>query len=292
MILQSGRPTWSLVALLAVSWSAAHCQETKPSSQTSQETTPTKVTLCQLLSKPEQYNGKEVVVRAQYNHGFEWSALHSPECFSQTNLVWLDLSQVKNKASLKTLGGFEMTDTFELTVQGIFVSGKRYGHLGSYRYQIIAKELSDIQKPTQPIAPKFSELSREDSTRLEQQRGIVAAAAKQRYGTPILTRTISDLPILQRLIDDKAFSKRQTYELQSLGVTFGDVLTSELPLRWVMVTDEYGTDPTLRLKDTSVQINALTMISKRIEKDEGVNLSELLRITREQLTRLTESGHL
>jgi hypothetical protein len=25
----------------------------------------------QLLSKPEQYNGKEVVVRAQYNHGFE-----------------------------------------------------------------------------------------------------------------------------------------------------------------------------------------------------------------------------
>jgi hypothetical protein len=151
MILQSVRPIWSLVALLAVSWCpAAPCQGTKGSSQTSQEATPTKVTLCQLLSKPEQYNGKEVVVRARYNHGFEWSVLHSPECFSQENLVWLDLSQVKNKASLKPLGGWETTDTFNLTVQGIFLSGKRYGHLGSYRYQIIASELSDIQKPPIP----------------------------------------------------------------------------------------------------------------------------------------------
>lgn len=31
-----------------------------------------------------------------------------------------------------------------------------------------------------------------------------------------------------------------------------------------MVTDEYGTDPTLRYKDSPVNINALTMISKRV----------------------------
>jgi hypothetical protein len=99
------------------------------------------------------------------------------------------------------------------------------------------------------------------------------------------------LPVLQRLIDDKAFSKSQTYELQSLGIAFGDVLASELPLRWVMVTDEYGTDPTLRFKGTTVQINALTMISKRVGKDEKVNLSDLLRITREQVTRLSESDN-
>jgi hypothetical protein len=71
--------------------------------------------------------------------------------------------------------------------------------------------------------------------------------------------------------------------LQCLGVAFGDVLASELPLRWVMVTDEYGTDPTLRFKDTSLNVNALTMISKRVERDEAVNVSELLRKTREQL---------
>lgn len=147
------------------------------------------------------------------------------------------------------------------------------------------------QKAAQPAMPKFSELSHEDRTRLDQQRAIVAAAAKQRYGTSNLTKTAADLSVLQRLIDDKVFRKTQTYELQSLGIAFGDVLATELPLRWVMVTDEYGTDPTLRFKATTVQINALTMISKRIEKDEKVNLSELLRITREQLASLSESDN-
>jgi hypothetical protein len=114
----------------------------------------------------------------------------------------------------------------------------------------------------------------------------VAAAAKQRYGTRALTRTKRDLPVLQKLIDDKAFNKSQKYELQSLGAALGDVLASGLPLRWVMVTDEYGTDATLRYKDTTVQINALTMISKRVERDEAVSVSELLRITRDRLARL------
>jgi hypothetical protein len=132
--------------------------------------------------------------------------------------------------------------------------------------------------------PKFSELSHKDSERLDQQRALVAAAARQRYGTAELSRTKGDLPILQRLIDDKVFKKSQTYELQSLGVVFGDVLASELPLRWVMIADEYGTDPTLRFKNTSVNINALTMISKRVERDEPVDVFSLLQTNREVLS--------
>jgi len=133
--------------------------------------------------------------------------------------------------------------------------------------------------------PKFTELSREDSARLEQRRAVVAAAAKQRYGTTALTRTKRDLPVFQNLVDERVFNKSQTYELPSLGVAFGDVLARELPLRWVRVTDEHGSDPTLRFKETTVQINALTMISKRVERDEPVNVSELLRMTRRQLAR-------
>jgi Domain of unknown function (DUF3806) len=109
--------------------------------------------------------------------------------------------------------------------------------------------------------------------------------AKERYGAPSLTKTKEDLVILQRLIDDQAFRKSQTYELQCLGVAFGDVLANEYPLRWMMVTDEYGTDPTLRYKDMPLQINALTMISKRAERGEPVSLLQLLRITGEQLAR-------
>jgi hypothetical protein len=133
--------------------------------------------------------------------------------------------------------------------------------------------------------PKFSDLSPDDSKRLDQQRALIATAIRQRYGTQSLTRTKSDLPLLQRLLDDRVFRKSQTYELQSLGVAFGDVLTSEFPLRWVMITDEYGTDPTLRFKDTGTNINALTMISKRVERDERVDVFELVRNTRDALRR-------
>ncbi len=132
-------------------------------------------------------------------------------------------------------------------------------------------------------APKYSELSPEDRERLDRQRAVVAAEVRKRYGAAKLTGTVSDLPVLQKLIDDGAFEKTQTYELQSLGVAFGDVLASELPLRWVMVTDEFGTDPTLRFKNRTLQINALTMISKRIERGESVNLTYLLQTTREHL---------
>jgi hypothetical protein len=131
--------------------------------------------------------------------------------------------------------------------------------------------------------PRFSELSHQNSERLNQQRAIIAAVAKQRYGRT-LSRTKRDLPVLQQLIDDKVFKKSQTYELQSLGIVFGDVLVSELPLRWVMITDEYGTDPTLRFKNTSLNINPLTMISKRVERDEPVDLSRLLQQNREALS--------
>jgi hypothetical protein len=141
------------------------------------------------------------------------------------------------------------------------------------------------QSLSKPVSlPQFAELSRDDAARLEQQRAVVAAAAKRR-GLGNLNRTTADLPVLQKLIDERVFSKSQTYELQCLGVAFGDVLADELPLRWVMVTDEYRTDPTLRYKKTTIQINALTMISKRIERDEPVNVSELVRITRKQLAQ-------
>jgi hypothetical protein len=52
-----------------------------------------------------------------------------------------------------------------------------------------------------------------------------------------------------------------------------------------MVTDEFGTDPTLRFKKTTIQVNALTMISKRVERDEKVDLLWLLRETREHLVQ-------
>ena len=146
------------------------------------------------------------------------------------------------------------------------------------------------QETPKPLPPRFNELSQDDIARLDRQRAVIAARAKQRYGTPALKKDASDLAVLQRLIDDKAFAKTATYELQSLGVAFGDVMASEFPLKWAMVTDEYGTDPTLRFKNTTLQINALTMISQRVERGESVDLDYLLQATGEYLRRFSKTG--
>src|SRR5260370_27505457 len=86
--------------------------------------------------------------------------------------------------------------------------------------------IAGCSKPQVPphLTPKFNELSDSDRVRLDQQRAIVAATAKQKNGTGGLTKTGADLPILQRLIEDNAFNKTQPYVLQSLGVAFGDDL--------------------------------------------------------------------
>ena len=78
------------------------------------------------------------------------------------------------------------------------------------------------------------------------------------------------------MIDARVLLPAQTWELQSLGVAFGDALVGMIDgLAWCEVTDEYGTDPTLRYRETSFQVNALTMVSKRIESGKPVDLEQM-----------------
>ena len=136
----------------------------------------------------------------------------------------------------------------------------------------------------------FSELTPSDQLRLNKQRAVVLAELSKRYGAKGLTGTPADLHHLQRLIDDKVFNKAQTWELQSLGVAFGDVLANDLGMHWVIVTDEYGIDPTLRYRDTSIQVNPLAMISRRVEDDVPVNFEAIRQGVHSRITEILKSG--
>lgn len=83
------------------------------------------------------------------------------------------------------------------------------------------------------------------------------------------------LRLLQTIIDAGWIEASEAVKLQCLGVTFGDALAQELELEWVMVEDEYGRDPAIRKPGTTVIAFPLTMISKRIERGEQVNVREL-----------------
>jgi hypothetical protein len=145
-----------------------------------------------------------------------------------------------------------------------------------------------VQSPKSKM--EFSKLTLEQEQRLQRQRAFILSAARSRYGTAIFTRTKTDLPVLQHLVDDHAFNSAQTFELQSLGVVFGDVLARELGLHWELVTDDYGTDPVLRYGTAQVQVAALTMISKRVEDGKPVDLADLVEGVKGTLKELKESG--
>ena len=126
-------------------------------------------------------------------------------------------------------------------------------------------------KPQSVSAP-----TEDDLDRLAKQVLFIYELAQRHWGSNgALNGTASDLPVLQRLLDDNVFQSNQTWELQSLGLAFGSVLSTSTGLDWVTVEDEYGRDPALAYPGTSLIVYPLTMVSKRVEAGEAVDLRHL-----------------
>src|SRR5215467_6711320 len=102
------------------------------------------VSFCELVSNPERYKGKEVTVRATYKYGFEWQVLYCLSCLDRGR-VWLEIADDLDDASEKTLKRApEGAGTVNLTVQGVLLSGGRYGHLNGYQYQFVAHRVRNV----------------------------------------------------------------------------------------------------------------------------------------------------
>ena len=86
----------------------------------------------------------------------------------------------------------------------------------------------------------------------------------------------SDLTLLQRLLDSKLLEREATYSLQALGVLLGKVFVENNEhYDWWMVEDDYGRDPAIRYKETTLLAFPQTMISKRVENGESVDVQGL-----------------
>jgi len=133
----------------------------------------------------------------------------------------------------------------------------------------------------QNISPPDGPDADDVRARVKWVRGLV----EERYGPPGLVGRRADLDLLQRVIDDGVIGKDQTFQLQSLGLAFGEVLVNEVGFHWVIVEDKYGRDPAIKFRSTSVLAFPLTMISKRIERDERPDLQYLLRSVRREVAQ-------
>jgi hypothetical protein len=86
----------------------------------------------------------------------------------------------------------------------------------------------------------------------------------------------SDLPRLQQVVDSRLVEPEATYSLQALGLAFGKVFMRIRPdFDWWMVEDELGRDPAIRYKETSLLMFPKTMLSKRIEDGEQIDVAEI-----------------
>jgi hypothetical protein len=120
-----------------------------------------------------------------------------------------------------------------------------------------------------------SPLDAVDSDRLDAQRtwvgGHLADDSRKSFAD-----VATKLAVIQTVLDNGWATAEQTWNLQALGVVFGDILAELLEIPWVMVEDEYGRDPALLLRAGPVLAFPLTMISRRVESGERVDVTDLL----------------
>jgi hypothetical protein len=145
------------------------------------------------------------------------------------------------------------------------------------------------QVPDQP-QPKITALSEADQQRLCEQRAVVERYlgnedAKRKYQT-----TAGKLGTIRAVLQAEVFTRDQTYELQCLGILLGDAFVQELAMEWVMVEDEQGRDPAVRFPKTSILLYPMTMISKRLERGEQVDVFELFNGVAAQVVDLQRQG--
>ncbi len=131
----------------------------------------------------------------------------------------------------------------------------------------------------------------EDIDQIARQLLHAATLVREVTGTE-LTGQLADLSLIQHVLDAKLIEPEATYSLQSLGIAFGKTFVENGEHDdWWMVEDEYGRDPAVRDKDTTLLAFPQTMISKRIEDGEAVDVRELFDGLRERLEQIRAENH-
>jgi hypothetical protein len=91
----------------------------------------TAVSFCDLVRNPEKFNGREIIVRATYRYGYEWSELYCLDCLDKGK-AWLWMRDL-DAASLRALKKLPKdAGIANLTVRGDFSSGGHFGDLNGY----------------------------------------------------------------------------------------------------------------------------------------------------------------
>lgn len=131
-------------------------------------------------------------------------------------------------------------------------------------------EIRERAPPSQRVLP----LTDENRRRLEAQRtwvrGHFSDDAEAKYAN-----LKAKLFLINHILEQGWVKKEETVKLQSLGTNLGDAFAQDLGMHWVTVEEGGQQDPALSFGDDSILIYPITMISKRIESGEKVDVYAL-----------------
>lgn len=126
----------------------------------------------------------------------------------------------------------------------------------------------------QTSAPVIEELRWVDNGYLERQRNLIDEIGRAEFGVRV-RKNISDLRLLQRIMDEDLINQTQKVQQQAMGVVLGDIYVNELGLEWRVYRDEEGKSRAVCLPNTSHCLFPITMISKRASLGAKPNIRAL-----------------
>jgi hypothetical protein len=127
----------------------------------------------------------------------------------------------------------------------------------------------DIEAEFQPLPAGMLE-------HMQSRRALLHAWIAHSFPGDELRHTAADFDLLQRIVDAGILTAEDVADWEAMGIAFGDGLTTLVPgLAWAQVTDQFGTDAVLRYRQTSLQIGVVTMLLKRAEEDEAIDIAHM-----------------
>jgi|TARA_B100000315_G_scaffold187081_1_gene176659 hypothetical protein len=121
-----------------------------------------------------------------------------------------------------------------------------------------------------------------------QRRNVMDLISRQ-LGIVELRGGLDDLKVLQRIVDDQLISQEDSRGWQAVGVVFGDMLADRLDLHWVQVEDEVGVSKALQWKKTHNFVFPITMLSKRQQWGQPIDLGALYGKIRNEVSQFRET---
>lgn len=98
------------------------------------------------------------------------------------------------------------------------------------------------------------------------------------------------LDVLGAILENGWVRPEETDKLQAMGIAFGDAVAQKLMLDWVTVDDQYGRTPALNWPGTSIVSFPVTMIAKRVEEGEEIDIHGFFDGICKMLTDMAHGG--